>query len=188
MDYVAWRIHCAAVHSPPGRFATSQRPAIAAASESMPTQPAVSDTPEPTRPVQRYNFGWHAVLGKAIPVTPDRIPGPMMQAAPQTPSTLVQASSPLEEVDPSTLSHIVRFVGARDLEAQWVCTECNPYWHNWYCYQCHKTNHILRWTPAAHFGQCGQSCGCCRFAEGESFGSCEACENIQPLRLTSRFM
>ena len=32
------------------------------------------------------------------------------------------------------------------------------------------------WTPQAHWRLCGQSCPCCRAANGEGFGSCHACE------------
>ena len=31
------------------------------------------------------------------------------------------------------------------------------------------------WTPALHWKFCGQSCPCCRAAQGEFHGSCEAC-------------
>ena len=31
------------------------------------------------------------------------------------------------------------------------------------------------WTPALHWRFCGQSCPCCRAAQGEFHGSCEAC-------------
>ena len=32
------------------------------------------------------------------------------------------------------------------------------------------------WTAEAHWRFCGQSCPCCRAANGEGFGSCHACE------------
>ena len=32
------------------------------------------------------------------------------------------------------------------------------------------------WTAQAHWRFCGQSCPCCRAANGEGFGSCPACE------------
>ena len=33
----------------------------------------------------------------------------------------------------------------------------------------------LGWRCVGHWGQCGQSCPCCRFANGEVNGSCLAC-------------
>jgi hypothetical protein len=87
-----------------------------------------------------------------------------------------------------TLTQTVQFVGVHDLEAHWECTECNPYWYNWYCHQCKRTNEVLRWTPTTHFGHCGQSCGCCRSEAGDRLGCCEECENIKALRSTSRGM
>lgn len=36
----------------------------------------------------------------------------------------------------------------------------------------------INWTEKDHYGQCGQSCPCCRWKIGqEIFGSCEICKN-----------
>ena len=35
--------------------------------------------------------------------------------------------------------------------------------------------HGSGWTPAEHFGDCGQSCGCCRARAGEALGACTVC-------------
>ena len=62
---------------------------------------------------------------------------------------------------------IVGYVGAHNLETLWTCSQCNPYWYNWYCHECQDINRNLRWSPKFHFGHCGQSCGCCRSANGQ---------------------
>ena len=31
------------------------------------------------------------------------------------------------------------------------------------------------WAREFHFNRCGQSCGCCRYLNGETFGICEMC-------------
>ena len=93
---------------------------------------------------------------------------------------------PLPSLPPETFTLILRFVGAHDLESDWTCAYCNPYWYDWYCEQCAMYNNFLRWTPTKHFGHCGQSCGCCRSEVGEGFGSCEACDGLMMLSATSR--
>ena len=46
----------------------------------------------------------------------------------------------------------------------------------------HKNETIpYRWTSSHHFGQCGQSCGCCRAqCPGGSYGQCLACSLVVP--------
>ena len=29
----------------------------------------------------------------------------------------------------------VRYVGAHNLETVWPCSQCNPYWYDWYCHE-----------------------------------------------------
>ena len=55
----------------------------------------------------------------------------------------LMATSPLHHVDQDVIIQILRFVGAHDLETGWKCTECNPYWSNWYCYQCQRESGFL---------------------------------------------
>ena len=40
-----------------------------------------------------------------------------------------------------------------------------------------QTNHPKSWNSDNHYGQCGQSCPCCRARMGESFGACTVCLN-----------
>ena len=42
----------------------------------------------------------------------------------------------------------------------------------------HSTLHDPSWKPRGHYGFCGQSCPCCRWAVGESFGECDACQEM----------
>ena len=35
--------------------------------------------------------------------------------------------------------------------------------------------HPKYWTEEKHYGQCGQSCPCCRAAVGDTFGACPIC-------------
>jgi len=40
-----------------------------------------------------------------------------------------------------------------------------------------KKEHGRKWNKISHWGQCGQSCPCCRWKIGqEIFGSCEICK------------
>ena len=89
---------------------------------------------------------------------------------------------------------IVRYVGAHNLETIWTCTECNPYWYNWYCHECRLVNKYLYWSPRSHFGYCGHCCGCCRSAapgNGEHAWKseiCEACDDLWNLKRTCHTM
>lgn len=77
---------------------------------------------------------------------------------------------------------IVRFVGAHNLETIWECSECNPYWYDWYCHQCQLPCRYEYWSSIRHFGYCGLNCGCCR-SEREGTG-CGACEDLLKLKGT----
>ena len=77
----------------------------------------------------------------------------------------------------------VRYVGAHNLETVWQCSQCNPYWYDWYCQECQLVNKFLYWSPSLHFGHCGQSCGCCR-SEQADFGPCAACDDLVSLKRT----
>ena len=35
--------------------------------------------------------------------------------------------------------------------------------------------HPPSWNPHTHYGQCGQSCPCCRTIVGDKWGSCSIC-------------
>ena len=35
--------------------------------------------------------------------------------------------------------------------------------------------HPIYWCNQNHYGQCGQSCPCCRAAVGDTFGACPIC-------------
>ena len=83
---------------------------------------------------------------------------------------------------------IVPYLGAHQLETMWECKECNPYWYNWYCKKCQKSNKFLYWTLRKHFGHCGQSCGCCRSQFGDAWGRCECCDDLLILKTTCRTM
>ena len=82
---------------------------------------------------------------------------------------------------------IVRFVGAHNLETIWTCSECKPYWYNWYCDECQMVNRFLHWSPRLHYGHCGQSCDCCRSANREVF-PCEFCDDLWNLKGTCQTM
>ena len=82
---------------------------------------------------------------------------------------------------------ILCYLGAHNLEIWWPCTECNPYWYNWYCGECQMRNKFLHWTPRLHFGFCGMNCGCCR-NENEEYGWGAECENLLNLKRTCRGM
>ena len=85
------------------------------------------------------------------------------------------------------LLRIVRFVGAHNLETIWTCSECKPYWYNWYCDECQMVNRFLHWSPRLHYGHCGQSCDCCRSANREVF-PCEFCDDLWNLKGTCQTM
>ena len=93
-----------------------------------------------------------------------------------------QRSIPSESV-----SLIVRYVGAHNLETIWPCSECNPYWYNWYCHECQKTNTFLYWSQRWHHGHCGQGCCCCRSELGADCG-CPACDDLWRLKATCHTM
>ena len=78
---------------------------------------------------------------------------------------------------------IFRLVGAHCLEEDWTCLQCQPWWHNWYCEHC-CLSVPPAWTCQNHFGECGQSCVCCRFEFGEAVGYCEACQTLWVLKAT----
>ena len=82
---------------------------------------------------------------------------------------------------------MVRFVGAHNLETIWTCSECKPYWYNWYCDECKTANRFLHWSPRLHYGHCGQSCDCCRSANREVF-PCEFCDDLWNLKGTCHTM
>ena len=89
---------------------------------------------------------------------------------------------------------IVRYVGAHNLEAFWTCSECKPYWYNWYCRECKRVNNYRHWTPRLHYGHyravgltLRQSCGCCRSEHRDSF-PCEACDDLWELKGTCHTM
>ena len=86
-----------------------------------------------------------------------------------------------------SLLFVVQCVGAHNLEAIWECSQCNPYWYNWYCQECRKVNQYLHWTFRNHFGECDQSCGCCRSEDG-SWGGCSCCDALLELQATCRRM
>ena len=95
---------------------------------------------------------------------------------------------------------IVRYVGAHNLEASWTCSECNPYWYNWYCHGCKRVKNYRHWTPRCHYGHSDcimdnryapwtlrQRCGCCRSEHRDSF-PCEACDDLWELKGTCHTM
>ena len=90
-----------------------------------------------------------------------------------------------DELGKHVIMWIIRFVGAHNLEVGWICTECNPYWYDWYCYQCRFSNWFLHWTPTGHYGQCGENCGCCRFREDAFLGPCGECLDLYAMSMTS---
>ena len=85
-----------------------------------------------------------------------------------------------------SLLPIVRFVGAHNLEIVWECSECNPYWYNWYCHHCEKINRYPHWSRTKHWGYCGKLCGCCRTAQKGS--GCGVCEGLRMVKGTNRKM
>ena len=88
-----------------------------------------------------------------------------------------------------TVRLIIRFIGAHNIEAIWECSECNPYWYDWYCADCEMINKYLYWSPKKHFGYCGSYCGCCRSAEEHGDGpGCEACDELWNLKGACRTM
>lgn len=42
--------------------------------------------------------------------------------------------------------------------------------------RCSDENHPTGWTPITHYGQCGQSCPCCRRRVGDTLGACTICK------------
>ena len=107
----------------------------------------------------------------------------------------------LEYAIPKTLLLlIVRYVGAHNLEASWTCSECNPYWYNWYCHGCKRVNNYRHWTRRHHYGHSDytmdnsyvpwtvrQRCACCRSEHRDSF-PCEACDDLWELKGTCHTM
>ena len=92
-------------------------------------------------------------------------------------------STNLSAMPREVLLPIVKFVGAHNLETIWTCSECKPYWYNWYCSVCRMSNRFLHWSPSSHYGHCGASCDCCRSAKKQIF-PCEFCENLRNLKAT----
>ena len=94
---------------------------------------------------------------------------------------------------PSVLSSeslilIVRYVAAHNWEIIWHCSECNPYWYDWYCDKCRQVNKILPWSKRTHFGcVMGTYCGCCRSAEKQEL-PCNACDDLRSLKVTCHTM
>ena len=97
------------------------------------------------------------------------------------------AARPVSAIPRELILPIVRFVGAHNLETIWTCSECKPYWYNWYCDECQMVNRFLHWSPRLHYGYCGQSCDCCRSANREVF-PCECCDDLWNLKGTCRTM
>ncbi len=86
-----------------------------------------------------------------------------------------ESSSDLARV---IFSAVIPFLGAHNLDEEvWPCPQCTPTWHNWFCQHC-EMRVLPAWTRKAHFGQCGQSCPCCRHKAGECFGACTECEQL----------
>ena len=91
---------------------------------------------------------------------------------------------PLASLPTDALLLILQSVGAHNLRAIWPCKECDPYWYDWYCHKCQKSNDYEYWSPKTHHGHCGQSCPCCRSELAEQFGGCEECEDLLSLHAT----
>ena len=118
---------------------------------------------------------------------PHTPPSPALQTL-QTPQSLEQINSDMPASLPmASWSLIFRYVGAHNLEENWTCSQCQPWWHKWYCEHC-KLPVPPAWTNEKHFGQCGQGCGCCRFLMWEELGYCETCENLWILKVTCHEM
>ena len=109
-----------------------------------------------------------------------------VSSAAQCTSDNTLARFPCAQLPYDTLLLIVRFLGAHNLETIWECSECNPYWYNWYCEQCEMGNRYLYWSHTKHFGYCGVTCGCCRTARNGS--GCGACEELKHLKRTCHTM
>ena len=110
-----------------------------------------------------------------------------------SPGSLSQVSAPRAAIQLSSLSQdslllILRAVGAHNLQAIWPCKECDPYWYDWYCHKCEKSNYYLYWSPSQHHGHCGQSCPCCRSELAEEFGGCGSCDDLLSIQATCRSM
>ena len=72
---------------------------------------------------------------------------------------------------------ILDYVGGHHLGVycDWLCRQCSPMWYGWWCSEC-RMSVPPRWTIENHFGQCGQSCGCCRARNPEDGPlSCPEC-------------
>ena len=130
------------------------------------------------------------------PVVQCRRPGPTMVINIINTATTSSAAQPASDsiaalvasvIPCESLLLIVGYVGAHNLETDWTCSECNPYWYNWYCHECRLVNKYLYWSPRRHFGYCGQCCGCCRNANGEH-GWCDACDDLWNLKVTCHRM
>ena len=102
------------------------------------------------------------------------------------PASNTVAASLASAIPSESLLLIVRYMAAHNLETTWpeVCSECNPYWYNWYCHECQQVNRFLPWSPTLHFGHCDQSCSCCRSANGDLLGGCTDCDNLWNLKVT----
>ncbi len=93
-----------------------------------------------------------------------------------------------DQLPSTTWQTIFQFVGAHEMPYEtwqdWPCCHCKPWWHNWYCQLCNRLVPPA-WTCDSHWGQCGQSCGCCRNLNDEDFGSCKACTELWNLKVAS---
>ena len=107
------------------------------------------------------------------------------QPASDSPPALVPSEIPSEAV-----LLIVRFVSAHNLETLWPCSECSPYWYDWYCHECRLVNQYLYWSHRRHFGHCGWTCHCCYSAgRNQSFNhGCQCCDDLWSLKGTCHTM
>ena len=120
----------------------------------------------------------------------------------EQPASHSGGAKPLSVIPREVLLPIVRFVGAHNLETIWSCSDCNPYWYDWFCDEClENTGHtacfssgrFLRWSPSSHYGCCADSCGCCHMceccrSENMDVFPCEFCESLRNLKGTCRTM
>lgn len=83
-------------------------------------------------------------------------------------------------------AELLDYIGAhhRIRGSRWDCDHCSPRWYDWWCNACRNAV-PSRWTVENHFGQCVQSCPCCR-ARVDCPLSCAECFSIACVQMVDK--
>ena len=93
---------------------------------------------------------------------------------------------PFEVIPLGFGAELLDYIGAhhRIRGSRWDCDHCSPRWYDWWCNACRNAV-PSRWTVENHFGQCVQSCPCCR-ARVDCPISCAECFSIACVQMVDK--